>query len=292
MTRLSALPRRSGHAAPASPARKVVVASLLGLVLLQVWLLVYGLLLTPLQAHHSQAVLYSQFREQLALQTAPVGGSPISVGTPVALIDFPAAGIKREIVVEGTDSGALEKGVGHERDTVLPCQAGYTVLQGRAQLYGGPFGGLGSVKPGAVLTITTGEGVCHYTVLAVDHAGDPLPATSSSNILDMITADSSGWRSGWAPSKTLNVYASLKETAFAGSAGATIAKSEMPMKGDPGALFVLILWIPLLFAAVMATMWAVARWGRWQAWLVGMPLILATLWGFSQAAFRLLPNLT
>jgi len=285
-------PVRAAHRAPASPARQVLTAVLLGAALLQVWLLFYALVLTPLQAHHSQGVLYSQFREQLANETAPVGGSPISVGAPVALMDFPGAGIHHEVVLEGTASSDLEKGVGHLRSTVLPGQAGWTELLGRAQLYGGPFGSIASAKLGSIIKMTTGEGVSKYEVFAVKHAGDPGPAGAGSNGLVLVTADSSGWRSGWAPSKAVFVYARLQTEPYLGSAGVAVPKVEQPMKGDPSALYVLVLWIPLLFAAVMGVLWAVARWGRWQAWLVGVPVILATLWGFGSSVLQLLPNLT
>jgi len=293
MTRIDPRPPiKAAHRAPVSPGRRVLTSVLVGAAILQVWLIFYALVLTPLQAHHSQGVLYSQFREQLAAQTAPVGGSPISVGTPVALMDFPAAGIHREVVVEGTASSDLEKGVGHMRSTVLPGQVGWSELLGRAQLYGGPFGDIASADLGSTITVTTGEGVSKYEVVAVKHAGDPSPTLTTNSGLVLVTADSSGWRSGWAPSKAVFVYATLKGDPYLGSAGVAIPKVEQPMKGDPSALYVLVLWIPLLFAAVMGVLWAVARWGRWQAWLVGVPVILATLWGFSSSVLQLLPNLT
>lgn len=294
MTRIDSAPSHAAPRVPASPLRKSIVGALIGLVLLQVWLLFYALLLTPLQAHHSQGVLYSQFRQQLAEQTAPVGGTPIAAGAPVALIDFPAAGIKREVVVEGTDSADLQKGVGHLRSTVLPGQAGLSALLGRAQLYGGPFGDIASVKIGSTITVTTGEGVSRYDVFAIKHAGDPNPIfpTTAKGELALVTADSSGWRSGWAPSEAVFVYASLRGDPYPGSAGVAVPKSELPMKGDPSALYVLVLWTPLLFAAVMGVLWAIARWGKWQAWLVGSPIILATLWGFGESVVRLMPNLT
>ena len=294
MTRLGVPASAAAHRPPVNPLRQVLVAALVGLALLQVWLLLYALALSPLQAHHSQGVLYSKLRQELDEQTAPVGGQPIGVGAPIAVMSFPAAGLKREVIVEGTSSSELEKGVGHLRNTVLPGQVGTSTLLGRAQLFGGPFGKIASARVSSTITVTTGEGVSRYKVIAVVHAGQSAPpaAPSGSGQLVLVTADSSGWRSGWAPSKAVYVYANLQTTPYAGSAGVAITKSELPMKGDPGALYVLVLWVPLLFAAVMAVFWAVARWGRWQAWLVGMPIVLATLWGFSQALFQLLPNLT
>jgi sortase A len=37
--------------------------------------------------------------------------------------------------------------------------------------------------------------------------------------------------------------------------------------------------------------WARARWGTGQAWLIGLPLMLAVLWGSSGNVLMLLPNL-
>src|SRR5207248_1466768 len=144
------------------------------------------------------------------------------------------------------------------------------------------------------LTVTTGEGKSTYVVFAVQYPNyGPVSAPpGNSNVLQMITAESSGWRSGWAPSQAVSVYASLKTTPYPGSAGVGIPKVENPMKGDPSALYVLVLWIPLLLAAILGALWAATRWGRWQAWVVGVPIILATLWGFGSAAVQLLPNLT
>ena len=54
----------------------------------------------------------------------------------------------------------------------------------------------------------------------------------------------------------------------------------------------LVLVLPLLLGAALATVWAFARWGRWQAWFCGTPLIVGALWAVSKVAVQLLPNLT
>ena len=63
------------------------------------------------------------------------------------------------------------------------------------------------------------------------------------------------------------------------------------MQGDPSALLPLALALPLLIGSVLVLPWARTRWGGWQSWVVGLPLLLATLWTVSQAAVQLLPNL-
>jgi sortase A len=89
------------------------------------------------------------------------------------------------------------------------------------------------------------------------------------------------------------VDAALTSKPFGGVSGApsVVPKTELPMTGDIGALYTLVLWLPLLLGAVLGVLWSVDKWGRWQAWLVGAPVLLATLWGVSQTAVQLLPNL-
>ncbi|MCW2494718.1 sortase [Jatrophihabitans sp.] len=289
--------RSARHNRPAAQSTRVQVIRfvLLSLAVLTTWSVFYALVLSPLQAHHSQGVLYSKFRQEVSEETAPIGGA-IDAGAPVAVLDMPAAGLRREVVVEGTASGDLMKGPGHLRDSVLPGQAGLSVLLGRADLFGGPFGSIASVPLGTTIKITTGLGIAKYVVSAVDHANAPSPPALASGAgrLLLVTADSSGWRSGWAPSSSVFVYAELKSKPFGSDGGtpSSVPKAELPMKGDPSALYELVLWLPLLLGSSIAVLWAVERWGQWQAWLIGTPVLLATLWGVSQSAIQLLPNLT
>ena len=37
--------------------------------------------------------------------------------------------------------------------------------------------------------------------------------------------------------------------------------------------------------------YAYSKWSVWQLWLVGLPTVLAVLWGTTSAALLLLPNL-
>jgi sortase A len=53
----------------------------------------------------------------------------------------------------------------------------------------------------------------------------------------------------------------------------------------------LVFWLQGLILAGVGSVWAWLRWGRWQTWLVAAPILLAVLWGISEEATRLLPNL-
>jgi sortase A len=260
------------------------------------WFVAYALAISSLQAGHDQAVLYSQFREELSglSRQAPLGGD-IAAGAPVALMTMPSIGLQNEVVVEGTAAGDLESGPGHSRSSVLPGQAGISVIYGRATLFGGPFGGIADAQPGQTITMRTGQGESDYVVEDVRRAGDPFPGplAAGAGQLTLVSAEGSGWRSGWAPDHVVYVDAALKSKSFPVPPGrvAVVPTSERALQGDPSALYTLILWLPLLAAAGAAVVWAQQRWGRWQAWLVGVPIVLACLWGVSETAVRLMPNL-
>jgi sortase A len=262
--------------------------------LLAAWSVGYALGLSALQENRSQTELYASFRESLAdPQSEPTGA--ISPGTPVVLLQAARAGIHDVVVVEGTAAGDLQAGPGHRRDTVLPGQPGVSVLMGRSATFGGPFGRITALRPGDLLLATTAQGSFTYRVDRIRHAGDPLPVplTGSAGRLTLVTSVASGWRSGWAPSGTVYVDATLQSTAVAipPNRPASVPAPETAMAGDPGTLLPLVLWLQGLALVALAVVWAQVRWGRWQTWLVGGPLVLAALWGMSSTAIQLLPNL-
>jgi sortase A len=233
-------------------------------------------------------------RERLALQTAPLGGD-IAPGDPVALLTAPSLGLADVVIVEGTASGDLMSGPGHRRDTVLPGQSGVSVLLGRASLFGGPFSQLARARSGNAVTVTTGQGVFTYTVLGVRRPGDPLPAqlTGNQGRLTLVSAAGDGRFGALTPNSTIYVDALLKgdgQPTAPGRPGA-VPQAERAMQGDPSALLPLALALPLLVGALVFTVIAFRRWGGWQTWVVGVPLVLLGLWMVSQAAVQLLPNL-
>jgi len=125
---------------------------------------------------------YAQFRKEVAFGTAPVGpldrsGRLLHSGSPVALLEVPVLHL-HEVVGEGTSSDVLMSGPGHLRSTVLPGQAGTSVILGRAAAYGGPFGNLGHVPVGSRITTTTGAGTVTFKVIDVREAGSALPPRS------------------------------------------------------------------------------------------------------------------
>jgi len=261
---------------------------------LALWFALYAIALTPFQQSRQQAVLYNTMREQLSQQTAPLGGA-VKPGVPVAVISAPSLGLVDLVVVEGTASGDLMAGPGHRRDTVLPGQAGIAVIYGRAALFGAPFAGLAAAHAGDRLTATTGQGVFTYVVEDRRRAGDhfPQPLAADGSRLTLASAEGSGRFGDLSPTETVYVDLRLTGKTQPSPSGRVVQVpvAERAMQGDPSALLPLALALPLLIGSLVFVVWARARWGLWQTWLVGMPLVLAALWAVSQAAVQLLPNL-
>jgi len=286
--------KRRRHRGHPSRGASIAIAVLAVLAGLAVWFVFHSLVLTSLQEHGSQARLYALLREDLANATAPVGGTIVS-GTPIALLDADAAGMHDLVVVEGTDSKDLMLGPGHQRDTPLPGQQGISVIDGRSVTYGAPFRSLEQLAVGDEIHVTTSQGEFTFRVERLRGPGDPAPIPSEDSAnLTLVTSASSGWRGGWAPDHAIFVDASLTGAdpqPTPPGRPTTIEASEQPMAGDASARILGIFWFQQLVIVVVAFVWARRRWGPWQTWIVGVPLLIAVLWAAASTFSRLLPNL-
>lgn len=271
-----------------------------------VWLALSALLLGfvghvtlfgALQHSRSQAIGYSQLRSTLAEATTPLGQLDlnkelVAAGTPVALLQIPALGLT-EVVREGTTSTQTRQGVGHRRDTVMPGQAGASVLYGRQATFGGPFGGLAKLVPGDSITVTTGQGKQSFIVFGLRRPGDRLPAAlaEGKGRLTLVTADGVAL----APSSLLYVDAALKGTAQETPAPVFLTKaigpSEDVMQPDSTGALPLLFAVQWLLIAAILSRWLTRAWGRWQAWIVSIPVLLVVGASAADAAAALLPNL-
>jgi len=258
-------------------------------------------------ASRDQAVLYDDLRSQLAKGIAPVSqldadGALLTPGAPVAILDIPALGITK-VVVEGTSSQQTVSGPGHRRDTVLPGQVGVSIIMGRQSAFGGPFGTIERLLVNDEITVTTGQGIAKYKVNGVRRPGDPLPQPlpAGGSRLTLITAGGPNYL----PDSILRVDASLVETSFDGTNPVptafetparvlgpnSLTSAEQPMAGDTSNVFMLVLWAQAFLLVMLAFAWMRVRWGRMQAWLVGVPLLLAVGLALGQQIVYLLPNL-
>jgi sortase A len=277
-----------------TPGRAMATWILGTLAFLAIWAVLFALGISRFEYAHAQHNLYGEFRAKLSAETAPLGGA-ITPGAPVAVLSIPSIGAANLVVVEGTASGDLEQGPGHRRDTALPGQAGVSVIYGRASLFGAPLKRIPSLKQGDSVQVTTGQGRFTYVVERVRRAGDKfsIDLPPSGARLTFVTSESTGWRSGWAPSGTLYVDAALQGKTVNAPTGRPVAvpKIEKAMHGNPDALYALVLWLGLLVIACLAAAYAFIAWGRWNTWLVATPAVLAALWGCTETAAQLLPNL-
>ncbi|ALG06529.1 sortase domain-bontaining protein [Kibdelosporangium phytohabitans] len=268
---------------------RVLTQALLVLSALALGFAGYLLLLSPLQYDRAQTVLYAKARETLADTSMPTGGK-IDAGTPVAFLEIPGLGLS-EVVVEGTAGSQLALGPGHGRTSPLPGQPGTSVLMGRAQTYGAPFKEIGKLQAGDEVDVTTAQGRFTYRVDRVRREGDPRPPAAGKGRLMLISAEGGDWTG---PERTVFVDSTLTGDVAAppGGRSTTMLPEEAALERDSGVLIELVLWLQVLALAFGLFVWARIRWGRWETWLVGVPVVVAATWQvYQSAAVAVLPNL-
>lgn len=273
-------------------ARAALVTAAVGCLVLAVHLGV----ISGLQQRAAQSRAFNDFREQLAIGTAPIGptderGALLDLGTPVAHLRIPAIGVE-QVVGEGTTSDVLFDGPGHRRDTPLPGQEGTSIVMGRRALFGGPFGGLGSLTPGDQMIVTTGQGEFTFEVFGIRRDGDPSPARAPAGTARLTLITAAG--APFLPEGALRVDAALVGTAVGGAqrpfTAATLPSAERLMETDPGTVWALAMWLQSLIVVLVAAVWSWHRWGRAQTWIVFATPVLLIVAATSGEAARLLPN--
>jgi sortase A len=290
-------PQPVASAGPASWPEFRLAGQVLGIVaILTLSFLIELTVLGNLRHDRDQTRLAADFRVELAQGTAPVGplddaNKVLATGTPVALLEIPSLGL-REVVVEGTSSGTLMSGPGHRRDTPLPGQVGTSVIAGRRATYGGPFRSIKQLRAGDPITVVTGQGKHSFKVLDVRHAGDPVPSplTRGQGRLTLVTTDGPAL----APTDVLRVDAALVSEAQSRAAqlpSAAVPLADALLAGDTSVLLNVVGWAILLVAAAVATVWTHYTTGLWQAWVIGLPVLVALGLSASDEIAALLPNL-
>jgi LPXTG-site transpeptidase (sortase) family protein len=227
--------------------------------------------------HYDKAQLnaYDTLRVELANGTAPNGptipnkAQPLPIGAPVAVLSIPAIGL-RAVVLQGTTGSVLENGPGHLRTTVMPGQAGVSVILGRQTAYGGPFGALPRLAPGDAVKVVTGQTVASYTVIDLRRAGDPLapPPASGAGRLILVTADGAPLK----PSGVLYVDAdeTSKPQPSVAMSVPPLSPTEDAMGTDQQAWLPIVLWGQLLVLIAFGLSWLWTAWGRWQTWVIAV----------------------
>lgn len=254
-------------------------------------------ILSHLQHAVAQQQLYNGMREQLAAGTLPVSegdvdGVLLPDGVPVAYLEIPDLGL-REVIVEGTDSGTLMSGPGHRRDTVLPGQAGVSVVLGRASAFGGPFSRLQELPPGSEFTVVTGQGEQTFRTIGVRYAGDPTPPALQSGQSRLVLQTARGLP--YAPSGVLYLDAELvgdaQDRGARQTTVASLPESDLALGVDTSTLWALVFALQFLIGVEIAAVLTGRRVGPRKGWIIFFPLTaLGGLWVAAQLV-RLLPNL-
>jgi len=287
-------PRAAAAPPPPTPRQLLLRSSLALLAVVLFGVLADLIVLSQLQHTIAQQELRATLAEELAAGTAPVSEGTVdnvllSDGDPVARIEIPAIGVN-EIVVEGTSSGALAKGPGHRRDTVLPGQAGVSVLMGRAAAYGGPFGRIQELPPGEAISVITGQGEQLYRVLGVRYAGESTPAVSGTRLV-LETARGPAYM----PTGVVRVDAELVSPAQPAGArlttNATLSPQDRELASDTSTVWGLVFALQFLIAAELAAVYSLRRFGWAKTWVVFAPVLLLGGLLVADQAIRLLPNL-
>jgi sortase A len=291
---------RRGAKKPPPPlsAQDLIIRNALAiLALLILGIMINVTVISGIQHVVAQQKLGNDFKEELALATAPVSEGDFNQvllpdGVPVAIIDIPHIGV-HEVIVEGTTSGDLTSGPGHRRDTVLPGQTGTSVVMARSGAYGGPFGRLQELVPGDQFTVITGQGESKFEVIGLRYAGDPAPAPLQAGKSRLILETARG--AAFVPTGVARVDAQLVSTTFpAGKRQTTyanLAPEHREMATDMSTVWALVFALQFLIAIEVALIWAYPRVGWRRAWIVFVPLFTVATLLIADQVVRLLPNL-
>lgn len=245
----------------------------------------------------SQQKLSDEFRAQLSAGTAPVSEGDfedrlLADGAPVGVLEIPRLNLY-EVIVEGTASPQTAQGPGHRRDSVLPGQAGVSVLLGRSSAFGGPFSVLQRLEPGDLLTVRTGQGLHEFEVIGLRYAGDPTPPALRRGESRLILQTSRG--APYVPTGVAYVDARLvSEVQAAGqrqTTPLTLPPSQTALATDTTTVWALVFALQFLIVAEIGAVWAFRRFGAQKTWIVFVPVLLLAGFLVADQTTRLLPNL-
>ncbi|MBO1902837.1 sortase [Leucobacter weissii] len=251
-----------------------------------------------LQYFAAQQQLRDRFSAELAEGVAPVSEGDfnsvlLSDGDPVTLLDIPSIGL-RTVVVEGSSGGVTSNGPGHRRDTVLPGQAGVSIIMGRASAYGAPFSKIKDLRPGDTFTAITGQGEHVYSVIGVRYQKDPTPTTPQTGESRLIL-ETARTSMPYVPTGVIRVDARLvsdvQDTGARQTTPATLPPSHRAMATDTSTVWALVFALQALIVLEVALVWSVRRVGARRAWAVFVPIALLITFIVTDQVMRLLPNL-
>jgi sortase A len=272
-------------------------SALLALAVLLLSFVAYATTFSWLQYNRAQNLEYGQLRSSLAQATTPVGQLDynrvlVSPGTPVALLSIPSLGIS-QVIAEGTTGSVLRSGPGHRRDTVMPGQAGVSVIMGRQTTFGGPFGSINQLIPGSTITVTTGQGLNTFRVIDVRHQSDPPPTSIpvGGGRLELITADGLPLLPEGGLYVDAELVSKVQDTPSLVMSYPALPVEERAMGQDASAWGVAGAAFALFVVAGLVLAWLWRVWGRRQVWLIGVPIVVILAATVADQVLNALPNL-
>lgn len=253
---------------------QVIGILVFGLGVLIMLLLAYIYLFTPLSEARAQHGLLQEITSDPAKTFSLSEGGIPPEGGPVAVLEIPSLHLL-DAVVQGTDAQDLRSGPGHMPTTSMPGQPGNAVFAGRRATFGAPFGAIGSLKKGQIVTVVDGFGTYHYAVTRVVYATggkhDVITQTAGDR-LTLVTA-----ASGVFPQGRLAVIAALIGHPLPGTTRPRFhpEASELGLAGDPASGFLAVLWCILFFALLSAAAWLLRNWDQpVVVYLLAVPVLL------------------
>jgi sortase A len=287
---LRLVPRRTPPAVPqereARPATLATVVAC-GVMLVTALVVAFGAFLafgSGLAQSRTQDVLYHRLSTSLKEETAPVSGA-FAPGTPLGELSMPSIGVD-QVFVAGSSSAETAIGPGLKTDSVLPGQAGLSVLVGRRATFGAPFSDLAELRTGDRLDVTTGQG--HFTYVVDLVRTSDAPATrirAVASRLTLVTSDPA-----FTPDRQLVVSAHLRGDPQPATTGTTAPLDNLPGHGTHTHATALLLWCQLLLIVAVVVTWAALRLPRRGLWIAAVPVVLAVLWNVYENLALLLPN--
>jgi sortase A len=252
-------PVRAGLAVLLRP--RVIGVLVFGLGVFILLLLGYIYLFTPLSADRAQHILLQEITASPAKTFSLAEGGIPAEGSPVAVLQIPSLHLL-DAVVQGTDAQDLRSGPGHMPTTSMPGQPGNAVIAGRRATFGAPFGAIGSLKKGDVITVVDGYGTYHYSVRSVVYAKGgrhDVVTQTAGNRLTLVTA-----ASGVFPQGRLAVIAKLIGKPLPGTTRPRFhpAAAELGLAGDPASGLLAVLWCIAFFALLSGAAWLLRHWDQ------------------------------
>ena len=257
------------------------------------WVVGQLLFLSGFAENRSQELLYREFRVVGGQRHRADRSDHAGRVTRSRLLRIPRIGVF-QVVVEGTASGDTLAGPGHLRKTVLPGQAGTSVVFGRAATYGGPFRDLGELRPGDDIDVVMAQGEVHFEVVNVRRAGDPYSQPLPAGGARLILGHGGGLRPASPPSAPGRWSTSTPTHPRASSHRPACPRRSLirsrSWHSDHGAFPLLALHLALLLAATLGVVAARQRWSAALVWIVAAPVAVALAWSTTDVVMRLLPN--